>query len=176
MRRAIYSAVVLAVMTVLAPSAAAELTSHADPIGDYEAPDITRITLDNRENYVVGRIRYADINAHIDYESYVIRWKGVRGYVVFLDDYDDDGDVEAHLHWYVPGGTTRIKCPGLEKHRDVEKNLTGVRVPRNCLNKAPGENDAPDRVQAKAVSWGDAGAACSCEKDITDLTDFVDRG
>ena len=175
MRRLLLAVAVTGVMAGLAPPASAELTSHADPAGDYEAPDITRITLDNRENYVVGRIRYADINAHIDYETYVIRWKGVRGYAVYIDDYDDDGDVEAHLNWYIPGGGTSIKCPGLENYRNVEKNLTSVRVPRNCLNKAPGNHDAPDRIQAKAVAWREGGT-CSCDKDITDLTDFVDRG
>jgi hypothetical protein len=174
MRRTLCTATVAVLMAVLAPPAAAELTSHADPVGDYEAPDITRITLDNRENYVVGRIRYADINVKITYESFVIRWEGVRGYVVFIDDYDEDGDYEAYLHWYIPGGTTHIKCPALENHRDVEKDLTSVRVPRNCLNKAH-DHDAPDRIQAKAVTWRKNGG-CSCEKDITDLTDFVDRG
>ena len=73
MRAALGAALALG---LLVSPASAELDTVGDPAGDI--PDILRFTIDNRENAVVTRMKYADIEK-VEFESFYIKW-GSRTY------------------------------------------------------------------------------------------------
>ena len=161
---------VLTTMLGLASPASADLVSKADPEGDI--PDITRLTLDNRQKVMVGRVRHADV-AEVVRETYRIDWDSSVHYMISVKDYDSDSaGFEFRLFRWVPEDGygygeyyTWIKCKGVTGSRDFAEDILSVRVPRKCISSAPNKI----RAQASAFATGNL-------RDDTELTPYAARG
>jgi hypothetical protein len=171
MRRAMTTVVisVFIVLGLLSP-ASADVVSKADPTGD--VPDITRLTLDNRQKVMVGRVRYADV-AQVVQENYRIDWDSSVHYKVFVKDYDSESaGFEFRLYRWVPEDGygygeyyARVKCKGVTGSRDFEEDILSLRVPRKCIPSAP------NKIRAQAVAY-----AAGDLQDDTELTPYAKRG
>jgi hypothetical protein len=138
----------------------AELDTVGDPEGDI--PDILRFTIDNRENAVVTRMKYADIEK-VEFESFYIKWGSRTYYRVRYFE----GDSSHRLFLYQGDESTKIACSDMVSSRDADSGISNVRVPRKCLKKAP------DRVRARGVATKTN--AYWVKSDGTAFTEYVAR-
>ena len=148
-----------------AGSAHAELVTQADADGD--TPDVKRVTLDNRQHKVVVRMRHADLS-DVRAEAFFVDWEGATHYRVY-SGYTSDGYGGKYLYFrlyvYKDGEATRKACGDMRGFHDNESEISGVRVPRSCIKKAP------DEVRTRGVAWDyDSG------EDETIYSDYAKRG
>ena len=153
--------VVALALGLLVSPASAELDTVGDPAGDI--PDILRFTIDNRENAVVTRMKYADIEK-VELESFYIKWGSSTYYRVRLRLHSPGH----RLYLYQGDDSKKIACAEMVSSRDAESDIANVRIPRKCLK------EAPDRVRARGTATKTN--AYGNKTDGTAFTKVVDRG